>query len=193
LTTTSSGNNQESRVRRRIDFVLVYSLEVRDPVSYALNEQRRRAFQRKLQAVGFEIEEQDIVGGSVSVLIAEDDFLSVVMRVQESEQVVSDNHTDEQPNRSSLFRRRPRQRRQSKQLQQQSAKRFVRLHAPFELLLELAEKTRMKLPIEVSCRTNKRKRSVSSIDTSAIRVHLSVGKSRFDANIQRGVCDKLNI
>ena len=33
--------------------------------------------------------------------------------------------------------------------QQQSVKRFVRLHAPFELLLELAEKTRMKLPIEV--------------------------------------------
>ncbi|CAF4893597.1 unnamed protein product, partial [Rotaria magnacalcarata] len=45
-----------------IDFVLVYSLGVRDS---ALNKQRRQAFQCKLESVGFEIEEQDIVGALV--------------------------------------------------------------------------------------------------------------------------------
>lgn len=55
-----------------------------------------------------------------------------------------------------LQHRRQQQQQQQRELlnelpqpQQQSVKRFVRLHAPFELLLELAEKTRMKLPIEV--------------------------------------------
>jgi hypothetical protein len=63
LTTPSTGNNNDCRQRRRIDFVLVYSLGVRDS---ATNKQRRQAFQRKLQSVGFEIEEQDIVGTVVS-------------------------------------------------------------------------------------------------------------------------------
>ncbi|CAF5186701.1 unnamed protein product, partial [Rotaria magnacalcarata] len=55
-----------------------------------------------------------------------------------------DNGVDEnnQVTANGLFNRRP------SQPKQQSVKRFVRLHAPFELLLELAEKTRMKLPIE---------------------------------------------
>jgi hypothetical protein len=44
--------------------VLVYSLGVRDS---AINKQRRQAFQQKLQAVGFQIEEQDIVGGLVNL------------------------------------------------------------------------------------------------------------------------------
>jgi hypothetical protein len=64
LTTPSIGNNNHCRQRRRIDFVLVYSLGVRDSV---LNKQRRQAFQHKLQSVGFEIEEQDIVGGLVEI------------------------------------------------------------------------------------------------------------------------------
>jgi hypothetical protein len=62
LTTPSISNNNDSRQRRRIDFVLVYSLGVRDST---INKQRRQAFQRKLQSVGFIIEEQDIVGGLV--------------------------------------------------------------------------------------------------------------------------------
>lgn len=54
-------------------------------------------------------------------------------------------------NSNNILKHSRRQRRLSSQPppQQQSVKRFVRLHAPFELLLELAEKTRMKLPIEV--------------------------------------------
>lgn len=121
LTTPSTGNNNDCRqARRRIDFVLVYSLGVRDS---ALNKQRRQAFQRKLQLVGFEIEEQDIVGG----LESRDD---------------EDNNPEIKTD--SFFKRR----KKSHQGQQQSVKRFVRLHASFELLLELAEKTRMKLPIE---------------------------------------------
>jgi len=64
LTTPSTGNNNDCRQqqRRRIDFVLVYSLGVRDS---AINKERRQAFQHKLESVGFEIEEQDIVGGLV--------------------------------------------------------------------------------------------------------------------------------
>jgi hypothetical protein len=62
LTTSSTGNNHDFRQRRRIDFVLVYSLGVRDS---AINKERRQAFQHKLESVGFEIEEQDIVGGLV--------------------------------------------------------------------------------------------------------------------------------
>ena len=65
LTTPSTGNNHDSRQRRRIDFVLVYSLGVRDTASNTTNKLRRQAFQRKLESVGFEIEEQDIVGGLV--------------------------------------------------------------------------------------------------------------------------------
>jgi len=59
LTTASTGNNNDCRrAHRRIDFVLVYSLGVREST---VNKQRRQAFQRKLESVGFEIEEQDIV------------------------------------------------------------------------------------------------------------------------------------
>ncbi len=66
MTTPSTGNNNDCRQhqRRRIDFVLVYSLGVRDSV---INKQRRQAFQHKLESVGFEIEEQDIVGGLVDI------------------------------------------------------------------------------------------------------------------------------
>lgn len=67
MTTPSTGNNNNNdwrQQRRRIDFVLVYSLGVRDSV---LNKQRRQAFQQKLESVGFEIEEQDIVGGLVVI------------------------------------------------------------------------------------------------------------------------------
>jgi hypothetical protein len=64
LTTPSTGNNNDCRHRRRIDFVLVYSLGVRDS---AINKQRRQAFQHKLQSVGFQIEEQDIVGALVDL------------------------------------------------------------------------------------------------------------------------------
>ncbi|CAF0829888.1 unnamed protein product [Rotaria sp. Silwood1] len=123
LTTPSTGNNNDCRQRRRIDFVLVYSLGVRDS---AINKQRRQAFQQKLESVGFEIEEQDIVGGLES---RHDDV----------------KHENNEITVNGLFNR---HRRQSKYPQQQSVKRFVRLHASFELLLELAEKTRMKLPIE---------------------------------------------
>lgn len=65
MTTPSAGNNNNNnnrQQRRRIDFVLVYSLGVRDS---ATNKQRRQAFQQKLESVGFEIEEQDIVEGLV--------------------------------------------------------------------------------------------------------------------------------
>ena len=67
MTTPSTGNNNNNdwrQQRRRIDFVLVYSLGVRDSV---LNKQRRQAFQQKLESVGFAIEEQDIVGGLVDI------------------------------------------------------------------------------------------------------------------------------
>jgi hypothetical protein len=66
LTTPSTVNSNDCRQqqRRRIDFVLVYSLGVRDS---AINKQRRQAFQHKLESVGFEIEEQDIVGGLVVI------------------------------------------------------------------------------------------------------------------------------
>ncbi|CAF2736974.1 unnamed protein product [Rotaria sp. Silwood2] len=123
LTTPSIANNNDCRQRRRIDFVLVYSLGVRDS---AINKQRRQAFQHNLESVGFEIEEQDIVGGLES---RHDDI----------------NHENNEIAVNGLFNR---HRRKSEQPQQQSVKRFVRLHASFELLLELAEKTRMKLPIE---------------------------------------------
>ncbi|CAF1107106.1 unnamed protein product, partial [Rotaria sordida] len=123
LTTPNVGRTNDCRQRRRIDFVLVYSLGVRDSI---INKQRRQAFQHNLESVGFKIEEQDIVGGLES---RHDDV----------------NHENNEIIANGLFNR---HRRQSKQPQQQSVKRFVRLHAPFELLLELAEKTRMKLPIE---------------------------------------------
>ncbi|CAF1181091.1 unnamed protein product [Adineta steineri] len=127
LTTPSTGNNNDSRQRRRIDFVLVYSLGVRDS---AVNKQRRQAFQHKLESVGFIIEEQDIVGALESR--HNDD---------------NDDDTNDELTSTRLFSRRGRKAKQQPP-QQQSVKRFVRLHAPFELLLELAEKTRMKLPIE---------------------------------------------
>ena len=65
LTTPTTGNYHEGRPqqRRRIDFVLVYSLGVRDSI---INKQRRQAFQQRLESVGFIIEEQDIVGGLVN-------------------------------------------------------------------------------------------------------------------------------
>ena len=72
LTPASTGNNNDFRQRRRIDFVLVYSLGVRDSV---VNQQRRRAFQQKLQSLGFEIEEQDIVGG----LVGDQQFKSLLI------------------------------------------------------------------------------------------------------------------
>ncbi|CAF4853775.1 unnamed protein product [Rotaria socialis] len=124
LTAPSSGTTNDCRQRRRIDFVLVYSLGVRDS---ALNKQRRQAFQRKLESVGFEIEEQDIVGAL------------------ESRHDNGDDDENNQVTANGLFNR---HKRLSSQPKRQSVKRFVRLHAPFELLLELAEKTRMKLPIE---------------------------------------------
>lgn len=64
LTTATTGNHHDCRQRRRIDFVLVYSLGIRDSL---LNKQRRQAFQHRLKSVGFEIEEQDIVGGLVRI------------------------------------------------------------------------------------------------------------------------------
>jgi hypothetical protein len=145
LTASSTGNNNDWRQRRRIDFVLVYSLGVRDSL---VNKQRRQAFQHKLQSVGFEIEEQDIVGGLVEINYLSF-FLYLYLFLSKESRHDEDDENNELTTNSLFKLRRHRQRRLSSQPQQQSVKRFVRLHAPFELLLELAEKTRMKLPIEV--------------------------------------------
>ncbi len=65
----------------------------------------------------------------------------------------------------------------SEEPQQQSVKRFVRLHAPFELLLELAEKTRMKLPIEV--RIQNEKKHVLSTENNVVLLLLLLFLSSF--------------
>ncbi|CAF0801518.1 unnamed protein product [Adineta ricciae] len=147
LTTPTAGNYHEGRPqqqqRRRIDFVLVYSLGVRDSI---INKQRRQAFQQRLESVGFIIEEQDIVGGLES----------------RHNNANDDDTNSESANHRIFGRNRSRRRRKSEELpHQQSVKRFVRLHAPFELLLELAEKTRMKLPIEIISIENNENRTSS--------------------------------
>ncbi|CAF0838748.1 unnamed protein product [Didymodactylos carnosus] len=108
---------------KRIDFILVYNRSFKK-VENDKKTQYRTAFQQKLMDVGFDVEVQDIIG---------------------NDNICTENGSG---GSTSFLPSKRRTKKHQKLKNLQYGKRFVKIHAPFELLLELADKTKMKLPIE---------------------------------------------